>query len=65
MPLPGPEVRDDHLALNNAGIPTVDIIDFEGYQAHWHRLSDRPENCSWEGFDQVGRVLMVWLKRFK
>ena len=25
----GPEVQDDHLALNAAGVPTVDVIDFE------------------------------------
>ncbi len=57
----GPDVLDDHLALNRAGIPAVDIIDFD--YPHWHRLSDTPENCSPEGLEQVGRVISVWLQR--
>lgn len=57
----GPEVRDDHLALNAAGIPAVDIIDFS--YTHWHRLSDTPEQCSGSSLDQVARVLLAWLKR--
>lgn len=56
-------VRDDHLALNAAGIPAVDIIDFS--YAHWHRLSDVPENCSGASMEQVARVLLAWLPRAK
>jgi hypothetical protein len=59
----GPSVEDDHLALNRAGIPAVDIIDFS--YRHWHRLSDLPENCSGESLAQVARVLSVWLQRAK
>jgi glutaminyl-peptide cyclotransferase len=59
----GEEVLDDHIALNDAGIPAVDIIDF-GYK-HWHLLSDVPENCSPEGLSQVAQVLAVWLQRVK
>ena len=54
---------DDHLALNRAGIPAVDLIDFS--YPHWHRLSDIPANCSGESMAQVARVLMVWLQRVK
>jgi hypothetical protein len=57
----GPEVRDDHLALNRAGIPAVDIIDFN--YPHWHRLSDVPANCSGDGLAQVSRVLTAWLSQ--
>jgi len=57
----GPQVEDDHLALNRAGIPAVDIIDFS--YRHWHRLSDVPQNCSGESLEQVARVLSVWLQR--
>jgi hypothetical protein len=57
----GPEVLDDHLALNRAGIPAVDIIDFD--YPYWHRLNDRPENCAPDGMVQVARVLTVWLQR--
>jgi hypothetical protein len=59
----GPDVMDDHLALNRAGIPAVDIIDFD--YPHWHRLSDTPENCGPEGIVQVGKVVSVWLQQAK
>ena len=58
---PGPEIRDDHLALNRAGIPAVDVIDFS--YPHWHKLSDVPENCSADALGQVARVLIAWLNR--
>ncbi len=60
---PGPEVQDDHLALNAAGIPAIDIIDFS--YPHWHKLSDTPENCSGRSMAQVARVLSAWLQRVK
>jgi glutaminyl-peptide cyclotransferase len=56
-------VLDDHIPLNDAGIPTVDIIDFE--YPHWHRLTDVPSNCSAESLTQVARVLIVWVRRQK
>jgi glutaminyl-peptide cyclotransferase len=59
----GPTVSDDHLALNQARIPTVDIIDFD--YPHWHRLSDVPDNCSGDSMYQVARVLTAWLKQVK
>src|SRR5262249_39659424 len=59
----GPSVLDDHIALNRAGIPACDIIDFD-YE-HWHRLSDVPANCSGESMAQVAKVLSVWLQRVK
>ena len=59
----GPAVLDDHLALMAAGIPAIDIIDFD--YAHWHRLSDTPANCSGESLGQVAKVLSVWLQRVK
>jgi glutaminyl-peptide cyclotransferase len=57
------EVEDDHVPLNAAGIPAVDIIDFS--YAHWHRLTDTPENCSADSLEQVARVLGVWVQRVK
>jgi hypothetical protein len=56
----GPNVRDDHIALNRAGIPAVDIIDFD--YPHWHRLSDTPENCDSAGMTQVAQVMLAWLR---
>lgn len=59
----GPDVSDDHIPLNRAGIPAIDIIDFS-YE-HWHKLSDVPSNCSPEPLVQVSKVLSVWLQRVK
>jgi hypothetical protein len=59
----GPEVQDDHLALNRGGIPAIDIIDFS--YPHWHKLSDTPENCSGDSMAEVARVLSAWLRRVK
>ena len=59
----GDGVLDDHIALNRAGIPSCDIIDFE--YPHWHRLTDVPTSCSGESMEQVGKVLSVWLQRVK
>jgi glutaminyl-peptide cyclotransferase len=57
------EVLDDHIALNKANIPAIDIIDFD-YE-HWHKLTDVPKNCSAEPMEQVAKVLSVWLQRTK
>jgi hypothetical protein len=59
----GQEILDDHLALNKAGIPAIDIIDFS--YTHWHKLTDVPANCSGDSLAQVARVLSVWLQRAK
>jgi glutaminyl-peptide cyclotransferase len=57
------EIEDDHVPLNQAGIPAVDIIDFS--YPHWHRLTDVPANCSGDSLEQVARVLSVWVQRAK
>ena len=56
-------VNDDHIPLNEGGIPTVDIIDFD--YKYWHRLGDVPKNCSAEPMEQVAKVCSVWLQRQK
>jgi hypothetical protein len=56
-------VEDDHIALNRAGIPAIDIIDFD--YPHWHLLSDLPKNCSSGPMEQVAKVCSVWLQRTK
>lgn len=56
-------VKDDHIALLDAGIPAIDIIDFD--YPHWHRLSDTPASCAPDGMEQVAKVLTVWLQKLK
>jgi glutaminyl-peptide cyclotransferase len=55
----GREVLDDHIPLNDARIPTIDIIDFD--YPYWHKADDSPENCSADSLAEVGRVLTGWL----
>ncbi|MDX2035785.1 MAG: M28 family peptidase [Isosphaeraceae bacterium] len=56
-------VLDDHLPMNDAGIPTLDIIDFT--YPHWHTAGDTPDKCSAESLEAVGRVVTAWLNRPK
>jgi glutaminyl-peptide cyclotransferase len=56
-------ILDDHLALIDAGIPTIDIIDFE--YPYWHTAKDLPEHCSGASLAQVGRVVTAWLNKPK
>ena len=53
---PGPAVLDDHVFLLRAGIPVIDVIDFD--YPHWHTLADTPDKCSPESLSQVGRALL-------
>ena len=55
---PGPDVLDDHIALNKAGIPTADIIDFD--YPHWHKLTDTPDKVSGAQLAEVAKVLATW-----
>ena len=64
------EVRDDHLVLNKvAGIPVIDIIDFDyprgapKNKSYWHTSADTPDKCSGESIVKVGKVLLQWLKQ--
>jgi hypothetical protein len=56
-------VQDDHLALLKVEIPAIDIIDFS--YAHWHKLTDLPENCSGEAMANVAKVLTAWIQGAK
>ena len=57
------EVQDDHIALNAAGIPAIDVLDFD--YPHWHRLGDTPDKCSAKQLAEVGRVLLAWVQGLK
>jgi len=54
-PVPGPAVYDDHVPFLLAGIPAVNLIDFEYPQ--WHTLADTPDRCSPATLEQVGRLV--------
>jgi glutaminyl-peptide cyclotransferase len=57
----GDDIEDDHLPLIAAGLPTVDLIDFE--YDHWHKVSDSPDKCSAESLGKVGKLLETWLRK--
>jgi glutaminyl-peptide cyclotransferase len=55
-------VTDDHTPLNEAGIPTIDLIDFD--YAWWHTADDTIDKISAESLDKVGRVALYYLSEF-
>jgi glutaminyl-peptide cyclotransferase len=59
VPDVGGYVTDDHLPLNQAGIRTIDIIDFDygPGNRYWHTPQDVPENTSPETLRMVGEVI--------
>jgi len=62
----GGAVEDDHVILNDYGIPCIDIIDIDlignesndSSRNYWHTLRDTPERCSKESLKVVGDVLL-------
>jgi len=59
----GPSIIDDHLPYIQAGVPAIDLIDFD--YPYWHTLADTPDKCSGESLAAVGAVLVryVWEER--
>jgi len=50
---------DDHRPFIDAGIPAVDIIDFD--YPYWHTLADTPDKVSAESLEAVGKTLWTWI----
>ncbi len=61
----GQAVTDDHIPLLDAGIPAIDIIDFEYGPGNrfWHTPEDVPENTSPRGLEAVGETLAELIYR--
>jgi Iap family predicted aminopeptidase len=60
IPEVGYTLIDDHLPFALAGIPAVDIIDFN-YE-YWHTVEDTADKASAQSLMRVGRTLEVWLE---
>ncbi|HZO88288.1 MAG TPA: M28 family peptidase [Chthonomonadaceae bacterium] len=63
-------VEDDHIPLNQAGIPTIDLIHplpFGNYETtgyrFWHTLQDTPDKCSAKSLKAVGETVAEVLYR--
>jgi len=50
---------DDHTPFLEAGIPAVDIIDFD--YPYWHTTQDTPDKVSAESLQAVGDTLLHWV----
>ncbi|MHA2313807.1 MAG: M28 family peptidase [Candidatus Hermodarchaeia archaeon] len=55
LDIPGYSIGDDHRPFLAAGIPAIDIVDFD--YPPWHTLEDTPDKCSPESLEAVGRVV--------
>lgn len=63
---PGEEIIDDHIPLNQVGIKTINIIDFnypDETHRYWHTLEDTPDKCSPRSLYIVGTVLLHLIYR--
>jgi hypothetical protein len=54
------EIRDDHMSFMNAGIPSIDLIDFDygPRNEYWHSPEDTLEHCSAESLSITGRIVL-------
>ena len=52
-------IIDDHTPFLEAGIPAVDIIDFD--YPYWHTTLDTPDKVSALSLQVVGETLLAWL----
>ncbi|HKI54867.1 MAG TPA: M28 family peptidase [Anaerolineales bacterium] len=50
---------DDHTPFLRAGIPAVDLIDFD--YPYWHTLQDTPDKLSAASLQAVGETLQAWI----
>ena len=53
-------ISDDHTALQQAGIPSFLVIDFD-YEPYFNTTQDTIEQCSVQSLETVGRTLLRYL----
>lgn len=59
--IPKHSITDDHTPFLQAGIPAVDIIDFD--YPYWHTTSDTVDKVSAQSLETVGRTLQEWIAK--
>ncbi len=52
---------DDHTPFLEAGIPAVDLIDFD--YPYWHTTADTADKVSAESLQITGKTILFWLKQ--
>ena len=55
----GVAVMDDHVPLIRAGLPTINLIDFD--YPYWHTVEDTVDKCSPESLEIVGRLMLDYI----
>ncbi len=55
----GLNILDDHSPFLSAGIPAIDIIDFD--YPYWHTQADTADKCSSLSLEKVGRVVETFV----
>jgi glutaminyl-peptide cyclotransferase len=55
-------MEDDHTPFLEAGIPAVDLIDFD--YPYWHTTQDTPDKVSAESLQAVGDTLWHWVEEY-
>jgi hypothetical protein len=59
-PRVGPQILDDHVPFQRAGVPAVDVIDFDF--PCWHRPCDNLSAVSARSLDAVGETVLELLR---
>jgi Iap family predicted aminopeptidase len=60
IPTPKYDMIDDHTPFLKAGIPAVDIIDFD--YLYWHTAADTVDKVSPNSLQAVGETLWAWIE---
>jgi glutaminyl-peptide cyclotransferase len=60
-------IKDDHQRFIEAGVPSVNLIDFEygAFNEHWHEATDTLANCSQKSLDAIGRIVLAGLPKLE
>ncbi|MCB0077719.1 MAG: M28 family peptidase [Anaerolineales bacterium] len=56
-------IIDDHLPFLEAGIPAVDLIDFD--YPYWHTVDDTCDKLSADSLQKVGDVVELWIEEWR
>lgn len=56
-------VEDDHTPFMKAGVPAIDLIDFDFPQ--WHTLQDRPDVLSRSSLDAAGEAVVELMRELR
>ena len=54
-------ISDDHIPFIEAGIPAVDIIDFD--YPYWHTTADTIDKISADSLAIVGSTILFWINQ--